>query len=124
MAALAFAKKLEILAIAKVAHETNRAYCQSIGDFSQPQFGDAPDWQVQSAINGVRFHVANPDAGPAASHESWLDEKRKAGWTWGQVKDPDKKEHPCMVVYDDLPAEQRVKDALFISVVNAMKVLL
>lgn len=116
--------KLGILLIAKVAHQTNKAYCQSIGDYSQPDWVHTPEWQIKSAINGVQFHLDNPNAGPAASHESWLREKELDGWKYGEVKDAGKKEHPCYVPYDKLPAEQKVKDALFIGVVRAMKVLL
>jgi hypothetical protein len=107
--------------IAMVCHETNRAYCRAIGDDSQPTWDDAPDWQRTSASNGVRFHMANPDALPSHSHEEWLKEKAAAGWKYGAVKDPDKKEHPCFVPYDKLPEEQKVKDALFISVVRALQ---
>lgn len=110
--------------IARVTHETNKAYCVTIGDDSQPSWEDAPDWQKTSAINGVKFHLDNRDAGCSASHESWLEEKSATGWKYGEVKDPEKKEHPCFVPYDQLPAEQKVKDALFVGVVRAMKVLL
>ena len=115
---------MNIKQIAEVAHETNRIYCQTIGDFSQPKWVDAPDWQKNSAINGVAFHFTNPCAGCAASHESWLKEKLADGWKYGKVKDPEKKEHPCCVPYDELSSEQKVKDALFVGVVRAMKVLL
>jgi hypothetical protein len=91
---------------------------------SQPIWKEAPDWQKESAVNGVKFHIANPDAGPSASHESWLKEKEEAGWKYGEVKDPEKKEHPCFVSYDELPASQKAKDALFIGVVDALKSLL
>ena len=37
----------EIVQIAMVAHETNRAYCESIGDNSQPKWEDAPEWQKE-----------------------------------------------------------------------------
>ena len=110
--------------IAEVAHETNRAYCETIGDFSQPSWHNAPDWQKTSAINGVKFHIENPDAGCSASHEAWLKEKYAEGWKYGEVKDPEKKEHPCCVPHNELPANQQVKDALFVGVVRAMKVLL
>lgn len=106
--------------IARVAHEVNRAYCQSIGDDSQPSWADAPEWQRSSAINGVEFHLANPDADPAASHENWLREKEADGWVYGPAKDPDARRHPCMVPYGDLPQEQRCKDFLFRGVVHAM----
>jgi hypothetical protein len=107
-------------AIARVAHEVNRAYCAALGDLSQPAWEDAPDWQKSSAINGVAFHRANPDAGPDHSHNEWLKEKAATGWKFGPVKDPEKKEHPCFVPYDELPAEQKAKDFLFRAVVHAL----
>lgn len=106
--------------IARVAHEVNRAYCASLGDHSQPSWEQAPEWQRKSAMTGVEFTVANPDAKPSDSHDSWLAEKLRDGWKFGMVKDPAKKEHPCFVPYDQLPVEQRTKDYLFQAVVRAL----
>lgn len=106
--------------IARVAHEVNRAYCQSLGDMSQPTWEDAPEWQRTSAENGVSFHIANPDADPAASHANWLREKIAAGWKYGPNKSPERMEHPCCVPYDELPPEQRAKDYIFRSIVHAL----
>lgn len=107
--------------IARVAHEINRAYCASLGDTSQPAWEDAPEWQQKSAIAGVEMHLANPDATPEQSHESWLAQKVADGWVYGEVKDAEKKEHPCCRPYDELPAEQKSKDYLFRSVVHMLK---
>ena len=87
---------------AQTTHEVNRAYCEALGDTSQPAWDDAPEWQRESAINGALFHYTNPDATPAASHGSWLAEKATAGWKYGPVKDPEKKEHPCFVPYAEI----------------------
>lgn len=107
--------------IAKVCHETNRAYCAGIGDNSQLLWEQSPDWQRQSAINGVRFHLDNPNAGPSGSHENWMREKIAAGWKYGPKKDPAYMEHPCIVPYEQLPKEQRIKDALFVGIVHVLK---
>lgn len=107
--------------VAQLCHETNRVYCSFLGDNSQQAWADAPDWQKNSAIKGVEFHLNNPDASEASSHESWLEQKRADGWTYGPVKDPEKKEHPCFVPFTALPAEQQVKDALFKAVVSATR---
>lgn len=106
--------------IARVCHEVNRAYCESLGDTSQPAWEYAPEWQRQSAILGVSFHLSNPDAGPDNSHNEWMKEKASNGWTYGPVKNETKKEHPCFVPYDDLPQEQKAKDFLFRGTVHAM----
>ena len=105
--------------IAKVCHEANRGYCKALGDDSQPPWEDAPDWQKESARNGVKFHIANPDADPEASHENWLKEKLADHWTYGPVKDVEKKEHPCCLPYKELPVEQRAKDYIFRSIVHS-----
>lgn len=103
-----------------VCHEANRAYCQSIGDDTQPSWSKAPEWQKDSSKNGVKFHLKNPKAKPEDSHISWMEEKIKDGWKYGKVKNPAKKQHPCMVPYNKLPVSQRRKDALFIAVVHAL----
>lgn len=107
-------------AIARVAHEVNRAYCAAIGDLTQPPWDQAPDWQKNSAIAGVRFHEANPNSKPSDSHESWLRQKEAEGWRYGEVKDAEEKTHPCFLPYDQLPKEQQVKNYLFIAVVRSM----
>ena len=108
------------LVIAAVAHEINRAYCAALGDDSQPEWDDAPDWQKDSAVGGVEFHLANPDAGPEASHESWLAQKEADGWTYGEEKDPEAKTHPCFVPFTELPPEQQAKDFLFRQTVHSL----
>jgi hypothetical protein len=110
---------MDIESIAKVCHEANRAYCATIGDNSQLPWDDAPQWQRESAVNGVQFHIDNPNAGPSGSHENWMKVKLADGWKFGEVKNPDAKEHPCLVPYDQLPEEQRRKDAIFVGIVHA-----
>ena len=106
---------------AKMCHEVNKAYCEAIGDHSQVSWNEAPEWQQDSAINGVIFHLNNPDANPEDSHNNWWKQKIADGWQYGPVKDAEKKEHPCMVPYNELPIDQRVKDHLFISMVKLCK---
>lgn len=102
---------------ARIAHEVNRAYCESQNDFSQVQWREAPQWQKNSAVNGINLHWQAMSDGkelpPSASHDSWLKEKLDNGWKYGPVKDVEKKEHPCCVPYDELPLAQKVKDFLF-----------
>lgn len=111
---------MNIVAIARVCHEANRAFCAGLGDHSQPSWEDAPQWQVDSAKVGVEFNLANPDAPASASHDSWLAQKDAEGWKYGPVKDPEKKEHPCFVPYEELPQEQQAKDHLFKAIVAAL----
>lgn len=106
--------------IARVAHEVNRAYCEALGDRSQPPWEEAPDWQRESALHVVEMHLADPGAGPQASHQAWMAEKLAAGWKLGPTKNPAAREHPWLVPFEQLPLEQRVKDYLFRGVVRAL----
>lgn len=104
---------------AKAAHEANREYCRNIGDLSHLSWEDAPKWQRDSAMDGVRQIMKNPDCTPKQSHENWLEHKKENGWVHGPVKDAETKEHPCMVPYEALPDAQKIKDVIFGSVVRA-----
>ena len=104
---------------AKTCHEVNKAYCESLGDNSQPSWEDAPDWQKNSAIDGVKNIIDGVIKTPEDSHKSWLAEKDKTGWVYGEEKDAEKKTHPCILPYEELPPEQRVKDDLFMAVVRS-----
>jgi RyR domain len=112
---------IKIEDIAMVCHNVNKAYCLSIGDATQTEWELAPDWQRQSAINGVKAHLySDLTMRPEDSHVSWMKQKESEGWVYGEVKDADKKTHPCMVPYDQLPVSQRTKDYLFREVVHCL----
>jgi hypothetical protein len=108
-----------IIGIARECHEANRAYCKLIGDDSQVPWEEAEQWQKDSAIKGVRYHLTTDNTTPADSHESWMKQKVEEGWVYGEVKDPIAKTHYCMVPYAELPEEQKRKDYIFWAIVQA-----
>lgn len=110
--------------VARFVHEVNRLWCQFIGDNSQPSWEDAPDWQKNSALEGVRYHLSNPSSTHRDSHTNWLSGKQQEGWKFGAVKDPEKKEHPCFCEFGNLPWYQQIKDHLFLNVVRTLEPLL
>lgn len=108
-------------AVAKICHQANKALCELNGDNSQVDWDSAPGWQKASAENGVIFCMNNPDAPASANHDSWLKEKTDNGWVYGEVKDADKKTHPCCVPYEQLPDDQKAKDYLFKGIVEGLR---
>lgn len=112
--------RIMLTVIASICHEANRAFCKTLGDYSQPAWEDAPQWQKDSAIKGVELHASNQYSSASDSHDSWYREKEKEGWKYGPVKDSEKKEHPCFLPYNELPVEQQVKDFIFIGIVHAI----
>jgi hypothetical protein len=110
-----------ITSIAKVCHQANKAWCELNGDNSQKDWADAEQWQRDSAIKGVEFRLENPSAGKDSQHNAWMQDKVNSGWVYGEVKDAEKKTHPCIVPFEQLPEFQKKKDTLFCAVVDALK---
>ena len=109
---------IDIEKIAHVCHEANRALQVTSGEIDvSPHFMEAPEWQVQSAYEGVSAALEGQT--PEQLHESWCAGKIRDGWTFGPVKDAATKTHPCLVPYADLPEDQRIKDAVFQAIVRA-----
>jgi len=103
--------------IASVCHEANRRLQVLNGEHPvNPPWNELDDEMKNSAVDGVDNILIN-NATPEESHENWMEFKEDHGWVYGEVKDPEKKTHPCMVPYSQLPADQRVKDTLFHSIV-------
>jgi hypothetical protein len=112
-------KEAMIEACAELAHEANRICSSALGDKSHRPWLEAPDWQKVSSRHGIM--KALDGARPEALHDSWCEEKRRAGWSYGPVKDEALKTHPCLVPYAELPETQRRKDYLYQRVVRAMR---
>ena len=108
----------QIEVAARAAHEVNRSYCEAGGDTSQKSWAEAPNWQCQSALEGVRAVIEGKT--PEQLHESWMAEKIANGWRYGEVKDAEAKTHPCIVQYAELPEFQRRKDEIFRATVCAV----
>lgn len=112
---------MKIALLASLAHGMNVAYCASIGDHSHMPWEETPEELKKSLEYGVKLHLENPDTTPEQSHESWLKQKEVDGWIYGEEKNLEKKTHPCILPYDQLPAEQKTKDSLFKAVVTLLK---
>ncbi|SCZ14344.1 RyR domain-containing protein [Rhodococcus erythropolis] len=111
---------MQIEHIARVCHEANRAIQIATGDPKvSPHWDDAPQEQRASAIEGVI--AAMRGATPRQLHESWLEFKASGGWIYGPEKDEVARTHPCFVPYDELPEEQKSKDAVFSAIVGALR---
>ena len=111
----------DLIDIAMVCHQANKKWCEANDDNTQVDWRFAPEWQQKSAIEGVEFRLANPDAPASAMHDNWSKEKIADGWVYGEVKDSEKKTHPCLVPFEELPLYQQKKDKLFSAIVDALK---
>ena len=107
--------------IARVVHAANRELQIVQGDpVPSPPWDEAPDYQAREATAGVQEVMRNPDLTAEQSHELWVTRMRADGWTYGEVKDFGRKTHPTLLPFGELPAEQQLKDRLFIAIVRAL----
>lgn len=120
----------EVEQVASFCHSANRLYQAMNGEEPSPPWPEAPEWQKESARKGVRHVLEGGLAakypglgGPTREedqHNAWMEEKLRAGWTYGAVKNPVAKTHPCLLPYRSLPAWQRRKDRLFGALCRAL----
>ncbi len=49
------------------------------------------------------------------AHEIWARERMRDGWTFGPTRNDQRKEHPCLISYEDLPESERVYDRVIVT---------
>lgn len=111
---------MTIEGIAKIVHEINKAFCEQIGDNSLTTWEATPQDVKDIVISGVQFHIDNPTAGADASHNNWMANKVAQGWVYGYVKDATTKQHPCIVPFEKLTLNDRIKDVLVMQTVHSL----
>jgi hypothetical protein len=68
--------------------------------------------QLESLKDGVRFLLDNPGATAEENHTNWMKKKLEQGWVYGESKDPEKRTHPDLVPYNQLPQVEQLKDIM------------
>ena len=68
--------------------------------------------QWHSLLDGVNFALEHPDMTPEANHQNWVEMKVSQDWRYGPVKDFEKKEHPDLMPFDQLPIIEQRKDIM------------
>ena len=48
------------------------------------------------------------------THDNWAHERIKMGWKFGDKRDDRRKEHPCLVPYEELPESEKEHDRIVV----------
>lgn len=43
-------------------------------------------------------------------HEVWAKKRIEEGWKYGAIRNEEKKEHPCLIPYEELPEQEKEYD--------------
>lgn len=77
-------------------------------------------WEALSARKKSNFRswvrLALYGVSAEEAHGQWLGRKVEQGWTFGLVKDRQKKTHPLLVTFDELPKKHKCRKKLFMVV--------
>lgn len=103
-----------------VAHEINRQICLLNGEEAR-SYKEMSEDIIESMERAIVDLKKGRNLGD--SHTEWFKERTAQGWTYGPVKDMDKKISPCLVPFEELPYNQKVKDCIFVGIKNALDIL-
>jgi len=107
--------------IAQICYETHRTYSKTLGDDSHPAWDELSDVEKESVHRRVKLCLEDHIVLPKTIHESWMGEKFRDGWSYGNVHDIEKKQHPNLLPWSELNMEQKRKALLFTVIVEVFK---
>ena len=106
--------------VAKICHEAIRAYAIQFDGRDRGPWEEMDTEYQESYLTGVDY-ITSPEAMSAEErHAEWLENHLADAWVLGDERDDEKKTHPNMLPYEELPFEQRAKDAIFASMVTSL----
>jgi hypothetical protein len=68
--------------------------------------------EIESLVEQLAEHV----------HDKWAQERIVQGWSYGPARDDEKRQHPSIVPYCELPDEEKVFDR--VTAIEALKAVL
>lgn len=104
--------------IANVVHEAYRAWAEVNGDAAEPSWEDADARQQAAARDGVKLTLAGRN--PEQVHEAWRQHKLAAGWSVGDVKDPEAKTDPALKPFNQLTSMQKRVPNMIAAITRAL----
>lgn len=108
--------------IAEITYYANSVYRRSIGESERPDWSMLSDTTKAAIVKGVKFIITSEvEVSPPMNHMHWMNHKFNDGWVYGEIEDKDKKTHPCLLPYNTLPPEQRLKDEIYLTIVKQLR---
>lgn len=107
--------------IAQMYHAFNLGHQAVAGDdMPAPPWHSLPRSSREVAIRAVGRIRHGAVTTPAEHHEHWYDTMRARGYTWGAEKDHERKTHPALLHWGELPELYRTKARMFVVIVQGL----
>jgi RyR domain len=104
---------------AMMIHESIRALQRLVHDPKPaPAWADAPEDMREASRTAAR--EGGTGQTPEGSHATWMKGKKLAGWVRGDEKDAERRTHPAMVPFNELPRDQWARDLVVVAVADAL----
>jgi len=102
---------------ARFVYEAARLQAQAVNAPIVPEPWEARDEKFRANMIEVVGRQCGPmrSGSPAEMHGGWVQAYIDMGWTYGEVRDVEKKTHPDMVPFDQLEQREQDKDAVFLA---------
>lgn len=110
-------KKVE--KIARLVHRAGMAIPDAFGEARPKAWEATTEESREITRQGVRLVMRNPSVTPELIHKAWMSLRQENGWSYGETKDQEKKTHPYMVEFANLPERQRLRDCVFVETIKA-----
>jgi len=103
--------------LTKILYEATRLEAEWSHRSVVPEAWEQRDEKFKQQMIEIVKHYLEIDKlpTPEEAHNSWMESYLKIGWQYGKVRDTEKKTHPDLVPYDDLPSDEKEKDAIFLA---------
>jgi len=117
--------KIDMERITKIIYEATRLEAMwSNRSIIPEEWSKRDEAFKKQMIEVVGRHLARKKLPtPKEAHNSWMESYFKMGWKYGERRDPILKTHPDLVSYDELPKDERDKDAIFLAFIWLAKEL-
>ena len=103
--------------IARITHEADRIIRASMGQvlsgWDRHEAGLKTEWRAK-----VGSLKGSDRITPQMRHDLWIQDMITAGWTQGTSVDSEKKTHPSICSYEDLPEQVHLLDDVFVILVE------
>lgn len=106
--------------VTRVCYEATRAIQAVAGDHTIPAWDAAPAWAWASMAAQVSAVLDGKARTPEALHDIWVARMKEMGWRHGNLRAPERLEHPWLCGLAELPGSAWACYQVVIALVGAL----